>query len=190
MIVAVIDIILYLVIAISAVSDIRTSRVPNRITYPAVIAGLILCPVAGVFNEYLGGPLDAFLNSLFGFLLGFGMMFFLYLWGGFGGGDVKLMAAIGALKGYPFVVYAAFYSAVIGAVYSLAIIIWRGKLKQTIFNIFHQLIAFIRPRSAFAIPLDKRDSFAIPFGFCICLGTLWAMLETIFNKSVMSLFLP
>ncbi len=190
MIVAVLDIILSLVITISAISDIRVSRVPNRVTYPAIAAGLALAPLAGLINDYHGGPLDAFFNSLFGFILGFGMMFFLYLWGGFGGGDVKLMGAIGALKGYPFVVYAAFYSAVIGAVYSLAIIIWRGKLKQTVFNVFHQLIAFVRPRSAFAIPLDKRDSFAIPFGFCICLGTLWAMLESIFNRSVMNLLLP
>ncbi len=179
MIAAVIDALLYVVIAVCAVTDIKESKVPNIVTYPAIVAGLLLAALAGGF--------PGFLNSLLGFSLGFAMMFFLFLWGGFGGGDVKLMGAVGAVKGYPFILYAAFYSAIVGGIYSLALVIWRGKLKRTFFNIGHQLIAFVRPSSAFAVPLDKKESIAIPFGFCICLGTLWAMLESFLNKSVMDL---
>ena len=175
-----IDAALYVVITVSAVTDIKESRVPNSVTYPAIAVGLGL-------NALLGG-LDGFFNGLAGFGLGFVMMFLLFLWGGFGGGDVKLMAAVGALKGFPFVVVAAFYAAIVGGIYSLIVIIWQGRFRRTLFNIGHQLFAFIRPSSAFAVPLDKKESTAIPFGFCICLGTLWAQLEGVFHRSLLGLF--
>jgi len=180
MIGAVIDALLYVVIGVCAVTDIKDSRVLNIVTYPAIAAGLILATIA----DGSGG----FLNSVFGFSLGFAMMFFLFLWGGFGGGDVKLMGAVGAIKGYPFILYAAFYSAIVGGIYSLALIIWKGRLKRTFLNIVQQFVAFVRPSSGFAMPLDKKESIAIPFGFCICLGTLWAMLESFLSKSVMDFF--
>jgi prepilin peptidase CpaA len=111
-------------------------------------------------------------------------MFLIYLWGGFGGGDVKLMAADGALKGYPFVVYAAFYSAIVGGIYSLAVIIWKGRFLQTMSNIGRQFLAFFSWRSAHAQPLNPSESTAIPFGFCICMGTLWAALEKVLHRSL------
>ena len=54
-----IDAALYVVITVSAVTDIKESRVPNSVTYPAIAVGLGL-------NALLGG-LDGFFNGLAGF---------------------------------------------------------------------------------------------------------------------------
>ena len=181
MIIILTDIFLYLVITVCAITDISKGKIPNKITYSVIVLGFVLAAISGGFS--------GFLNSLAGFGLGFGMMFLIYMWGGFGGGDVKLMAAIGALKGYPFVIYAAFYSAIIGGIYSLAVVIWKGRFRNTMMNVGRQILALVKPSSVLSAPLDPKESTQIPFGFCICVGTLWAMLEGIFNRSFWQLIL-
>src|SRR5947208_3340637 len=47
---------------------------------------------------------------------------------GVGGGDWKLAAAIGAIKGYPFVIYAIFYSSLVGAAIALGHLAYHGRL--------------------------------------------------------------
>ncbi|MCB9475290.1 MAG: prepilin peptidase [Deltaproteobacteria bacterium] len=175
------DAALFLTILVCAISDIKDGIIPNKITYSVLILGLVL----GLLN---GGG-SGFIQALFGAAIGFALLFFFYLWGGFGGGDVKLMAAIGALKGYPFVIYAAFYSAIIGGIYSLAVVIWRGKLRNTMMNIGMYFVSLFRPNSALASKLDPASSVAIPFGFCICIGTLWAVLEGVIGRSAWQLLM-
>ena len=60
----------------------------------------------------------------------------LFVLGWMGGGDVKLMAAVGALKGYPFVVSALFYSLIVGVVIGVAMLIWNRKTLRTFKNLF------------------------------------------------------
>lgn len=175
----IVDFFLYFLIATCAVTDISNGKIPNKLTYSMIVLGLILGAIIGGWSGLL--------NSLAGFGLGFGMMFFIYMWGGFGGGDVKLMAAVGALKGYPFVLYAAFYSAIVGGIVSLIVIIWKGRFLKSLGNVAKQFIAFLFPSSIHGAGLDPKESTKIPFGFCICVGTLWAMLENIFNYSVWNL---
>ena len=73
------------------VSDLRTRRIPNWLTVPAFALGLLTHAATGGFAG-LG-------FSLLGFLTGFGILFVLWLIGGSGGGDVKMMGALGAWLG-------------------------------------------------------------------------------------------
>ncbi|MFK4998209.1 prepilin peptidase [Bacillus sp. N9] len=57
-----------------------------------------------------------------GFLVGFALLLIPYLLGGMGAGDVKLMAAIGALMGTTFVLYSFVYIALIGGFISIFLI--------------------------------------------------------------------
>ena len=76
---------------IAAVSDWRTRKLPNWLTVSAFVAAL-------VFHVVTGG-LAGLQLSLFGFAAGFGFLLVLWLVGGSGGGDVKLMGALGAWLG-------------------------------------------------------------------------------------------
>src|SRR5258708_1598366 len=82
----------------AAIIDIRSRRIPNWITVPAALAGL-------AFHITRSG-VDGLLYSLGGFAMGFGILFVLMVIGQGGGGDVKLMGAVGAWLGWKFTVFA------------------------------------------------------------------------------------
>lgn len=75
----------------ASVLDVRTRRLPNWLTVPMFAAGL-------VFHAVTGGWLGLG-TALGGFATGFGILLVLWLIGGGGGGDVKLMGALGAWLG-------------------------------------------------------------------------------------------
>jgi prepilin peptidase CpaA len=75
----------------AAVTDVRSRRIPNALTVPFFFAGLVY---QAVFRGWPGLG-DAGLA----FLLGFGTLLVLWLVGGGGGGDVKLMGALSAWLG-------------------------------------------------------------------------------------------
>lgn len=76
---------------VAAVSDLRTRKIPNWMTVPMCVAGLIyqVC-----FFQWSGLG-----SGLLGFLAGFGILFVLWMIGSAGGGDVKLMGALGPWLG-------------------------------------------------------------------------------------------
>ena len=73
------------------VTDIRSRKIPNWLT----VTGLV---TAIVFHVATAG-FEGLKFSLGGFAVGFGVLFVLWMIGGGGGGDVKLMGAIGAWMG-------------------------------------------------------------------------------------------
>src|SRR5437870_3309084 len=78
--------------ALAAVSDIRTRKVPNKLTIPVFFLGLLY---QLVFHQWTG-----LADAAAGFGIGFGTLFVLWLIGGGGGGDVKLMGALGVWLGF------------------------------------------------------------------------------------------
>ena len=76
---------------LAALEDLRSRRVPNRLTLPAMLAGLGL--------HWAAGGSAGLWFSLAGLLTGFGLLILFYVLGGMGAGDVKLLAAAGALLG-------------------------------------------------------------------------------------------
>ncbi len=76
----------------TAFCDYRARKVPNILTLPMFGIGWIY--QLSFFG--VGGLADAGLA----FLLGFGMLFVLWIIGGGGGGDVKLMGALSVWLGY------------------------------------------------------------------------------------------
>jgi prepilin signal peptidase PulO-like enzyme (type II secretory pathway) len=76
---------------IGSVHDVRERRIPNRVTGPAMVAGLVLHTVLGGWHG-LGD------SALAGLIAG-GIFLVFFLAGGMGAGDVKLMAAVGCIAG-------------------------------------------------------------------------------------------
>ncbi len=78
--------------AVAAVSDLRTRKIPNKLTVPVFFLGLLY---QGVFHGTSG-----LLEAGHAFLFGFGILFVLWIIGGGGGGDVKLVGALSVWLGY------------------------------------------------------------------------------------------
>jgi prepilin peptidase CpaA len=108
----------------AAVIDLRTRRIPNILT--ASIAGIGLGIAAAGFGHVGLGA------SMLGCLLGLAFMMPGHLFGATGAGDVKLLAAAGALLGPTDTVYAFLYTAIAGGVLALLVAVARRRLNQTI----------------------------------------------------------
>ena len=100
---------------VAAVIDVRTRRIPNWFTVPVLAGGLIFHTVTGGW----GGLLTA----LGGFVTGFGILLVLWLMGGGGGGDVKLMGAVGAWLGAWLTLIVFLLSAGFAAFFSLVVLL-------------------------------------------------------------------
>ncbi len=118
------EIILSLLLIISAYFDITKKKIPNFITFPVILWGLLTYTI---FDGFTG-----FKFSGFGFLVGLSVFLIPFILGGMGGGDVKLMAAIGALKGWRFVLYTTIYTGLAGGVIVIIILIKEKKLGITL----------------------------------------------------------
>jgi Flp pilus assembly protein protease CpaA len=116
----------FVVCVAAASADVATRRIPNVLTYPAVLLGLGLnglLPLllarldAGAALVWLGssGALDCYQG--FGLCAVIGIVSFMAR--GLGGGDVKLLAAVGALVGFDVVVAVLFNTLLVAAVIGL-----------------------------------------------------------------------
>ena len=103
--------------------DIRTQRIPNALTLSAAVAAI-------VFHAATAGWSGVGF-SVAGWIAGTLLFFPLFAVRGMGAGDVKLLAAFGAWLGPRDVMYVAVATAIIGAVFALAIVLARKRTQQT-----------------------------------------------------------
>ncbi|MCX5674635.1 MAG: A24 family peptidase [Planctomycetota bacterium] len=170
------------VLVAAGVCDLRRGVVYNWLTYPAIVAGLVLGAVEGAAA---GDTLDGLTNHILGLGFGFGILFVAYLLGGMGGGDVKLMGAVGALLGWRdwAALEAMFYSFLVGAAIGLIVVIWRGQAGAVLRRMWMAIRILPLPTAT----LDEATgtpTYRVPFGFAVCVGTLWYLAEKIAGGSL------
>ncbi|WP_053367499.1 A24 family peptidase [Bacillus sp. FJAT-27245] len=159
------NILLLAVLIICTVTDIKSRKILNVVTLPAIL----IC-----FIYYLiTNGLDGFLFSGKGFLVGLGVLFIPFAMGGIGAGDVKLMAAIGAMKGAFFVFYAFLYAAIVGGFIAFFILMQRNELKGFFVRIINSVFFLTFNKSKDSVQLSKSDlAPSFPYGVAIALGTI------------------
>ncbi len=110
--------------ACAAWTDVRARRIPNALTGAAVLAGFGLhCAVGGLAD--LG-------SALLACLVAGGLFLLPYLAGGMGAGDVKLMAALGAVSGLHALPSVLLATAVSGGIVALAVVVRGRALRATL----------------------------------------------------------
>jgi prepilin peptidase CpaA len=161
-----------------AVIDYRHFRLPNRLTFPLILSGIIWhATVAGV-------PGTAF--SLFGLAMAAFPPLLMFLKGGMGAGDVKLMAGIGAWMGWEFSMYVLIAAGLLGGVCGVLFRILRSGVSEPYSADFltdtdsaessaeHKQTEQEAPEDLIraALSSPKGRSQLLPFGVMIALSTL------------------
>ena len=143
--------------------DLGTRRIPNIVTLPITAIGFGLA-ASGVGTVSLSA-------SVGGLVLGLLLMLPGYLLGGTGGGDVKLLGALGSVLGPQRIVYGFLYSAIAGGVLALAYATARGRVDVTLRGTA-QLVT--RPAIARAGIEQPTANNRFPYGPAIAAGCVLA----------------
>jgi len=107
-------------VTIAAYFDVRYRRIPNWLVAIGLCSGLLL-------NVWLVG-LSGIGVALFGTLAGLALLLPFYVLRGMGAGDVKLLAAVGALVGPQVLLSVGLYGALVGGVMSVGALLSRRRL--------------------------------------------------------------
>lgn len=108
----------------ATVIDLRTRRIPNELT--AAMTGI------GIAMAATGASGVSVTGTFLGFAIGLALMMPGYLLGATGAGDVKLMAAVGAIVGPLLVVSAFLCTAISGGVLAVIVALRRRRLSATL----------------------------------------------------------
>ena len=150
---------------VATIVDIRTRRIPNRLTLTMAGVGMTAAAlgISGVSTR----------AAVFGLMVGLALMMPGYLLGATGAGDVKLMGAIGAIVGPAMVLTAFLFSAIAGGVLAAAVAIRRKRLADTLAGTGRLIAAPSSARQEFRAAHAARR-FA--YGPAIAAGSIVAVL--------------
>lgn len=155
------------ILILAALFDIRHRKIPNLITLPAMLAGL-------VFHFSTGG-LEGLFFSLKGLGLGFALLIPFYAGGGMGAGDVKLMSAVGAFVGTLQVLKIFLLAAFTGAAYALVLMTARGTVLTELRFVMILLGQTVSGGGLRALKtqVNTREDmqYTVPYGLAIAIGT-------------------
>ncbi len=145
---------------IAAIGDLRSRRIPNWLTISALVLGFAWHLANGTWREAVWGTL-------------LGAVIYLPMWlaGGRGGGDVKLMAALGAWLGPASWIQLFVLTALIGGIWALILVIAKRRLLATLQNIWSILRSLVTGRQP-AHRLGNETALAIPHAAIVALAML------------------
>jgi prepilin peptidase CpaA len=159
-----------LVAFIACVTDIRQRRIPNALTFGAAAAAV-------VFHTAVGGSTGLILATS-GW--GVGLLLFLpfFLLGGMGGGDVKLLAALGAWVGPRDAVALAIYASLAGGVLGVFVALSHNYLGTALRNLKTMVVSWclVGPHPLPSMTLEDSKAPRLAYAVPVLIGamvTIW-----------------
>lgn len=152
-------------LAVSVLTDVRTGKIFNFVTVPCALTGLAL-------SALTGGP-TRIADRLLAMAMVFAIMLLLSPLSKLGGGDIKLLMAVGALLGVHFTLWAMLFTGVAGGLLALVAMARRRLMKQTAANMMANMVSL-----SAGVPTDLAAGSAlgkIQYSLAITLGTLAAL---------------
>jgi prepilin peptidase CpaA len=141
-------------------TDLRSRRIPNWLTVPALAIGLVLNVVVSGWS--------GFKTALIGAVLGLVLLLPFVLLRSLGAGDWKLAGALGAFVGRELLIDLLLASVFVAGVMALVLVIYRGRVRQTARNIGHILVSLVTFRlPGHAVSLDNPDALKVPYGVAL-----------------------
>ncbi|MFL5357242.1 prepilin peptidase [Archangium sp.] len=161
-------IVLGVALVISVATDVLRREILDVVTYPLMAVGLGV----RLWTEGVGDPQTGLVS---GAVAGAGLALLLVpaaARGKMGWGDVKLMAGVGAVLGYPTVVAAGAFISLVGALQAVVTLLWHGAAWETLGGMMRRQAVRLRLMHESTVSASPRH---IPYGVAIALGTFWAM---------------
>jgi len=167
----ILTIVLLTYVSAVAVIDLRSRRIPNGLSLVAAVAGLALNGLGGGFTGLASAGLGLAI-ALLAFLP-------MYAGGGLGAGDVKAMAAVGALVGVPGIFITVGFTLIGGAIAAVAILILAGELVPAVQRLHANLllakaggpVGSIRP--AAGEMAARRFPYGLAIAGGVCAASWW-----------------
>lgn len=168
--VATINVVLSVFLIICFVTDWQRGKILNVVTFPAMLAGILM-------NSAFGGG-TGFVWALIGWAVGMGIQWVPFMLGFAKAGDVKLLAAVGALKGWAFCFFGFFYGAIAFALL-LPFLAKKGELRGVLQNLkgYAQVAMMTQSAPDAPEPTVKRH---LPWGPGLVVGFFIALLLELF----------
>jgi prepilin peptidase CpaA len=151
---------------IAGLVDFRTRKIPNWLTVPAMVGGILL-------RSLLGGWPGA-KSSIEGLGLALLLLLPLVLLRALGAGDWKLMGAVGAFLGPVLFLFVLFGSVMVSGLMAAVEMARTKRVKET----FRNMLVLVRGFASFGlrtnaqISLDNPRLMKLPFGVAVAVSTL------------------
>jgi prepilin peptidase CpaA len=146
-------------------TDWRTRRIPNWLTVPALVLGIAANSLA---LGWYGAK-----EALLGAGLGLGLLLPFVLIRSLGGGDWKLVGALGAFLGPPRLIAVLVATILVAGAMALVLVIWKRRVGQTLRNVGRMLAAmFTLHLPGPEVSLDNPESLKVPFGVAVAVAVV------------------
>ncbi len=161
--------VLLFLLIIATFSDLRFQKIPNWLTFSAIILALSS-------NTVINGQ-SGFLFSLKGLAMGIGLLIPFYIIRGMGAGDVKLMGAVGSFLGTKHVFVAFLMTALAGGVYALVALASKKNLADALKRYWFIIKSFLlMGKLTYVPPKEMEKMFRLRYGVAIATGTIVSVL--------------
>jgi len=163
------DTLLLLLVAVAAINDLASRRIPNLLLLSGLVAALALHAISP-------DPKGALLASLGGAIVGLLIFLPFYVARGMAAGDVKMMATIGAFTGPAVALNIAIFSWCAGGVMALVLLLLRGRLVLALTNLGSILKALVLRVPAATTGKATESAGSMPYGVAIAAGTIYVLM--------------
>jgi len=160
----------------AAVIDHRTGMIPNKLTFFALVLGVLLQSAFGGLSGLIHSVLAAAACGLVPVLL--------FRFGGMGGGDVKLFAAIGALVGLEAGLEIQSASFILGALYGIVVWAKEGQLASGLAGVFSLAIPVVGKRTRRRPGVSAAAKATIRFGPVVFAGAAFATIIRVIERGL------
>src|SRR5882724_11087782 len=154
------------ILAVAVYGDVRRHRISNTLSLIGLMAGLGL--------QCLGSGLHGVTSGLLGAGVGLACFAPFYLLRAMGGGDVKLLAAVGAFLGPQGAVLAALFSLLAGGFAAIGYVLWQAA-RASVIAWVREGVTAVSVSAFVAAHRARRDRLA--FALPIALGSIAAAFQ-------------